>query len=74
MGQGDKETGRQGEEKSVGAALRLPFDSAQGARSGTGTRDGLLTEKENSLESDKGTRRRGDKGTRILLTGFLLTC
>jgi hypothetical protein len=39
-----------------------------------GTRDGFLTEKENSPESDKGTRRRGDKETRIHLTGFFLTC
>jgi hypothetical protein len=39
-----------------------------------GARDGLLTEKENSPDSDKGTRRQGDKETRILLTGFLLAC
>ena len=56
------EEGTRDAKKGRGTALRLPFDSAQGARSGSGTRDELLTEKKCSSDSDKETRRRGDKG------------
>ena len=56
-----------------GTALRLVSATLNNRRSGAGARDGLLTEKENSPDSDKGTRRRGGKETRNHLTGFFLT-
>ena len=73
-GRGTLKGGRGTLKGGRGTALRLVSATLNNRRSGAGARDGFLTEKENSPESDKGTRRRGDKGTRILLTGFLLTC